>query len=117
MDLARDLLDQQLFDQEWKKIGRVDGVILELRSGRPPRVAAMELGMATLAHRVHPSFERALRRLASLLRIDVEPVRIPLTALRDVGLDIQLGLDDETGRRVTAVERTLAARLTRRTGR
>ena len=48
MDLVRDILDAQLVDAHGHNIGRVDGILLELRAGRPPRVAAMELGMVTL---------------------------------------------------------------------
>lgn len=107
MDLGRDLLDQLLLDQDWQRIGRVDGVIIELRDGAPPRVAAMELGAVTLARRIHPAVERWLRALARRLKIDVTPVRIPLTAFRDVGLDIQLELDAATRRAVRAVDRWL----------
>ena len=38
MDLVRDLLDRQLTDRSGRNLGRVDGVVLELRANRPPRV-------------------------------------------------------------------------------
>ena len=36
MDLARDLLDVQLIDPRQRPIGRVDGILLEVRPGQPP---------------------------------------------------------------------------------
>jgi hypothetical protein len=41
----------------------VDGVILELREGAPPRIAAIEIGPVAVARRMHPR----LRRLAPAL--------------------------------------------------
>src|SRR5437762_7806215 len=64
MDLVRDLLDAQLVDRQDRQIGRVDGVLLEVRDGEPPRVAAMEVGAITLARRLHPALGRWLRRFA-----------------------------------------------------
>lgn len=54
LDLARDLLDKQLVDRDETKMGRVDGVILELRGDRPPRVDAVEMGFTVLARRMGP---------------------------------------------------------------
>ena len=54
MDLFRDCLDELVFDREKKRMGRVDGIILELESDRPPRVAYIEIGAVTLADRISP---------------------------------------------------------------
>ena len=37
MDLFRQCLDLQLLDRKKRRMGRVDGIILELEPNRPPR--------------------------------------------------------------------------------
>jgi hypothetical protein len=63
LDLARDVLDNQVVDREGTKMGRVDGLVLELRGDKPPRVDAIEMGFIVLARRMGPRFERWLDRL------------------------------------------------------
>ena len=46
MDLIRDVLDKQVCDREGRKMGKVDGIILEERPGAPLRVSFLELGGA-----------------------------------------------------------------------
>jgi sporulation protein YlmC with PRC-barrel domain len=85
MELARDLLDKQVVDCEETKMGRVDGLVLELREGKPPRVDHLELGSGVLARRLHPRIERwvdALRR-----RIGVQKTgryRVPWSEVQEV---------------------------------
>ena len=63
MNLTRDILDQQVVDRNGQRLGKVDGVILELREGQPPRIAAIEIGPVTLARRMHPRLAARLERL------------------------------------------------------
>jgi hypothetical protein len=107
MDLGRQLLDVQLVDRNERMIGRVDGVLIELRDGRPPRVAAMEVGLFTAARRVSPTLAKALRGLLRVLPVMPPTVRLPLTLFRDVGVDIELDIDADSDRRVLRVERWL----------
>jgi hypothetical protein len=65
MELVRDVLDKQLVDREGMEMGRVDGIVLEIRDGGPPRVAGLELGFVVLAARVHPRIARWVERLRS----------------------------------------------------
>jgi len=58
LELARDILDQQVVDREETKMGRVDGLVLELREGQPPRVDHLEMGGVVLARRLSPRLER-----------------------------------------------------------
>jgi hypothetical protein len=51
MQLVRDVLDMQLCDADDLPIGKVDGIVLELRDGEPPRVVAIEVGPITLLRR------------------------------------------------------------------
>jgi len=66
MDLMRDCLDKQLEDGNKRRMGRVDGIILDIEDGRQPHVAYIEVGVKTLMNRLSP-------RLASLA---TEPYRI-----------------------------------------
>lgn len=63
LDLTRDVLDKQVVDRDGAKMGRVDGLVLELRGDRPPRVDVIEMGFAVLAQRMSPRFERWLEKL------------------------------------------------------
>jgi len=70
-DIVRDVLDKQLVDRDDMRMGRADGVILELRDGEPPRIDHFELGFAVLARRLHPRVESwflALRNRWSVRR-------------------------------------------------
>jgi hypothetical protein len=58
LELARDVLDKQVVDREEIKMGRVDGLLLELREGQPPRIEAIEMGGVVLAARIHPRLAR-----------------------------------------------------------
>lgn len=85
LELARDVLDKQVVDREETKMGRVDGLVLELREGQPPRVDHIEMGSSVLARRLHPRIERwvdALRR-----RIGVQKTgryRVPWSAVQEI---------------------------------
>jgi hypothetical protein len=56
LDLARDVLDKLLVDQRGREFGRVDGVLIHLRQGRPPRVGELEVGLYTVMRRVNTRF-------------------------------------------------------------
>jgi hypothetical protein len=114
MDLVRDILDSQLVDRNGRNIGRVDGILLELRHTRPPRVAALEVGAVTLARRIHPRLARWFRAvMAKVAPVRVTPVRIPPHAFRDIGADIELDVDADTKllRIENWVRRHIVARL------
>jgi len=115
IDLVRDLLDVQLKDRTGRRIGRVDGVVLELRDGRPPRVAAMEVGALAFARRVHPKIARVLRVVAvRLLPVSLRSVYLPLTLFRDVGVDVELDVDAMRDRRMLRLEKWLNRHVVQR---
>jgi hypothetical protein len=53
--LARDVLDKQIVDEDGDRMGRVDGVLIELPPDGPPRIAGLQLGFLVLAARLHPA--------------------------------------------------------------
>jgi hypothetical protein len=115
LDLVRDLLDAGLVDRSGRRIGRVDGVILQLRPGRPPRVAAMEVGAVTLARRLHPRLGRWLRAFAiRRLPVSWRPVRLPVTLVRHLGVHVALDLDANADRRLLRLERWLSRHIVQR---
>jgi hypothetical protein len=67
VELAHDVLDQQLIDRHKWNAGKVDGIALEVRDGEPPRVAYLDMGIDVLLRRLSPRLERALQRLRKLL--------------------------------------------------
>lgn len=86
MDLFRDCLDQQIVDEKKRRMGRVDGIILELESNRPPRVAFIEVGAVTLSERVGPWLRNRVISLMKRLGIRTDRCRIPWGKVR-VGLN------------------------------
>src|SRR5256885_16908702 len=67
--LVHDVLDVQLLDRHEEKIGRVDAVTLELRDGRPPRVAEILTGALAPAGRVRRRVGVRFPPAAALLHI------------------------------------------------
>ena len=114
LQLVHDVLDAQLVDLEKKKVGRVDGLELELRDGRPPRVATILVGGAVRAERVGRWMTWLHRALHALARSRAEHVsRIPFEKVRAMADTIELDVDGhalESGH----LERWLAARIVSR---
>ena len=96
MDLVRDLLDKAVVDRSGRKMGRVDGIVLEHRSDGPPRVTALLIGPSVLGHRLHPAIGRWVEALEHAFNVDEgRPVHIPyskvLKTQRDVKVDVAVG--------------------------
>ncbi len=97
--LVRDLLDKRLQDRNGRFIGAVDTIVLELGAHGPPTVAAIEVGAPALLRRIHPRLARWARKL---------PVtRIPLSALREIGPDVEVDVDAEHHATLLRIERWL----------
>lgn len=102
MELVRDVLDKQVHDADDCKIGKVDGIVVVLRKGRAPRVIALELGMVTLAHRLHRRLGDWVARLERRMGITKsEPVRILFEHVVKTGIDVKVDID---GRRTGALK-------------
>jgi hypothetical protein len=94
MELARDVLDKQVRDAKGRRAGRADGIVLELHEGHAPRVAFVEIGPLTLAHRLSGRCQRLLRGLLIGLGVsDGESVRVPFAKALEVGIDLKLDFD------------------------
>jgi sporulation protein YlmC with PRC-barrel domain len=63
LELARDILDQEIVDRNGTNMGRVDGLVMLVGDGGPPRIDRMDLGFVVLARRLHPRLERLVEAL------------------------------------------------------
>src|SRR5215213_7356271 len=97
MELVHDVLDKQVVDRKQVKMGKVDGLVIELRDGEAPRVAGLEIGAVALARRLGPRIGRWASRIGERLggAKHREPHRIPWTKVRDVGVDVDVDLSVE----------------------
>ena len=85
LELVRDVLDKQLIDRNGTKMGRIDGLVLRIEDGQPPRVDHLELGFVVLARRMHPKIEKmveALRRRFRVRKVAVQEV--PWSAVGEI---------------------------------
>jgi hypothetical protein len=92
--LVHDVLDAQLIDRTCNKVGRADALVLELRDGRPPRVAAILVGGPVRAERIGRPMVWIDRLLRAIGRVRREGVsRIPFDAMRVIGDTITVDVD------------------------
>jgi sporulation protein YlmC with PRC-barrel domain len=114
MNIIRDVLDNQLVDRKGYRMGRVDGIVMELRDGQPPKLAYIEVGISTLAQRLHPHLASWVAKIHSMwgAKRD-ESVRIPWSKVREIGIDVEVDVDaDKT--RVIAYEQWVREHITKR---
>jgi sporulation protein YlmC with PRC-barrel domain len=96
MRLARDVLDKAIVDRNGREMGRADGIVLELREGEPPRVAAIQVGPSVLGHRLGARIGRWIEALEHAFGVDEgRPVRIEFSDVvgneKDIKVDVALG--------------------------
>jgi hypothetical protein len=87
MDLIREVLDNQLVDRNQQRLGKIDSIVAEFRPGRPPLLKYIETGWAAKGTRIHRRLGEWMRRRGS------RPYRIDWTAIRDVGVDVEVALE------------------------
>ena len=95
IELVRDILDKQIHGRHEVTLGKVDGIVLELREHKPPRVAFLELGSATFARRLGKRFERWAVMLNRKLHVRRARYRIDFNKVSgwepDVDVDVDAG--------------------------
>ena len=98
MKLVCDVLDKQLVDRGKRKIGRVDGIVIELRDDEAPRIVAVETGFAVAAARVSRHWERFAIAMGKKFGVRKTPrYRIAWAKVLDVGLDVDVDVDGAEG--------------------
>ncbi|WP_341528071.1 hypothetical protein WKK05_01580 [Nostoc sp. UHCC 0302] len=94
MNVIRDVLDNQLVDRNQCKMGKVDGIVMELRDGEPPRLAYIEVGVTTLARRLNPRLASWVAAITSKWGAkQSQPFRIPWSKVRDIGIDVEVDVE------------------------
>ena len=93
--LVADVLDKQIVDAQKNKLGKVDGLVIVLREGKPPRVAYIECGAAVLARRLGRWCERFVLALNRRLGVRDEPrYRIAWSKVTKIGIEIVVDVDE-----------------------
>ena len=94
MQLGQALLDQQVIDRNDELMGKVDGVVVELRQGKPPRVAALVIGGGTAARRLHAGWAGWLLRWRRRWGpAGDEPLEVPWSKVLRIGVDVKVDLE------------------------
>jgi sporulation protein YlmC with PRC-barrel domain len=96
MNLVADCLDKQLVDRNGHKMGRVDGVIIEVGEGRKPTVLAIEVGPVCQAGRLHPrlsSLVKSISRRCGVVYQD--PFRLSWSKVVSAGIEVIAGVEAE----------------------
>jgi hypothetical protein len=88
-ELVRDVLDKQLLDRHGRRFGKVDGVVLEIRTDMPPRVVGLEVGAATRLARLPHWLTRPLARWTAR----ATATRIPRAAVLAVAREVRVSVD------------------------
>jgi sporulation protein YlmC with PRC-barrel domain len=90
VQLGRHVLDQQVIDAGGHPMGKVDGIVLELRDGAPARVAFLVIGGTTLLWRIHAGLARWVeRRLGG----EGHLTRIPWGRVVKIGVDVKVDVE------------------------
>jgi hypothetical protein len=91
LDLRHDVLDAQLVDRHCENIGRCDTLLLELRDGKPPRVATVLIGGQVRDERIGRWMAGLSRLLHGGKREAGAGVsRIPFSAMRSLGATLEM---------------------------
>jgi len=99
MDVVHDVLDKHIVDRNGREMGRVDGIVLEVRENAPPRLAEVLIGASVLGARVNPLLGRWVHGLEHALGIGKErPIRIAFSHVDAIGGKVKIDLAvGETG--------------------
>ena len=93
MDVVRDVLDKSVIDRNGREMGRVDGIVVDNRPNQPLRLAAILIGPAALADRLHPGLGGPVRRVEKWLGLDQNrPARIEFGDIDHVEGKVRLRL-------------------------
>jgi sporulation protein YlmC with PRC-barrel domain len=96
MDLIADCLDKQLVDRHGHKMGRVDGVIIEVGEGRKPRVSGIEVGAVCQSTRLHPALQRFVKSISRRFGVaNEDPFRLPWSKVVTAGTEVIAAVEAE----------------------
>jgi hypothetical protein len=95
--IVAELLDEQIVDCDGEKAGRVDGIVLSLREGKPPLLTHVEVSPITLLSRLNRGLARWYaphdRKFGKDRGV---PFRLPWSRLSTEGPSFKMDLDVES---------------------
>ena len=96
MKLIRDCLDKQLVDRNNHNMGKCDGIVMTLESGRQPQITHIEIGAVTQASRLHRGLGRWVAACAKRWGVaGSDPYRVPWAKIVVTGVTVTVGVDAE----------------------
>jgi hypothetical protein len=114
LHLVHDVQDAQLMDKHHEKVGRVDGLVLELEDGRPLRVATILVGGPIRDERIGRWVLALTKLLRRIGRMESDGVsRIPFSAVREISHVVEVDVE-EAALESEHVERWLCDHVIRR---
>jgi hypothetical protein len=115
IDLARDVLDKLLVDERGREFGRVDGVLIHVRQGRPPRVAEFEIGVYTVLRRANRRAGEWLARVMERFSpVSLKSARLPCDRFKARGNRLMIPINAEHDPRLMPGEKWLRERVIKR---
>jgi len=89
--VVRDVLDQLVLDEKGVHMGRADGIVLELRDGKPPRIAYLEIGAAVCANRVSGKLAKWIQNIERRWNVKKEDaLHIPWSRVTNIDVDMHV---------------------------
>lgn len=96
MYVIRDVLDKQLVDRHGRPMGKADGVVMEWSAGEQPQLAYIEVGVITLASRLHKRLGKWVEALVKRFGDkESECYRIPWSKVVLTGIDLTVDVEAE----------------------
>lgn len=92
LELVHEVLDQQIIDREKRNVGKVDGIVIELRENAAPRVHHLDVGTTVALRRVSnrlANWYDAIRKR----RAHAPPFEIPWSKVGRVDITVQVDID------------------------
>lgn len=109
-----DLLDRQVLDCNGEPVGKVDDVELTDPEQGPPRLAALLLGPQAYGQRLGGRLGTWIASTGVRLSGTDLPIRIPIEAVKEIGVSIELNVPLEDIARVEQLEQWLREHLIER---
>jgi len=94
--LVRDCLDKQVIDNKGRKLGRVDGILIDPTGPGRPRVVQIEIGASTLASRLPWPFSALVNSI--IRRWSASPdlvTRVPWKKIELSRNDVNVAIDGD----------------------
>jgi hypothetical protein len=113
--MARDVLDKIVRDKRGRECGRVDSIIVEVRSGGPAVATHIESGLFAVCARVNHRFASIVRWLAArLFSMPLGSVTLPLDEFIHESHFIEFPIDGEADPKVMRTEKWLRKHVVER---